>query len=541
MTPIRTDGMPPPARLPALIGVRGLAVCLVWIYHVWLVAGNRPVSLLGLDLTPLVSGGWVGVDLFFVLSGFVLTWPYVAGAATRFDLRDFIRRRALRVIPAYYAQFLLLLLIAAYFGTFDLPSPGDTLAHLLFVHNFRHDWSASLNDAWWTLPIEWQFYLVFPAVLLLAIFGKRLIQALFLVVLIAILWRLCAMKWLATFEPMAEIGRKVWLLEQLPGRIDQFYVGMLAALSSTWLWRKMPLMTRDALATLFVATGSASVVALLYLLASHVESYWSGHWLLYVWHLACGIALAIFISGLALGGKLGNILFANKIMLWLGEVSYSVYLWHFTVLVILVDLGFFAGFGSPHYFLKIAGSSILPILCVATCSWLLSERPFLRHQTTEPPRAKALASIIRSPWPAIALMGLIILTTAYLGDAYIQSVSKNNSPACTERGNIDFPNRVVRKHGGTSVVGWTFDWSTEDKVRRVVITAGNVNIATGMAEQSRADVKKVFAHCRIRNPGFSIPLDISAIPENVSVVEVLAERASGVRYKIGEIPVGFAE
>src|SRR5512139_237422 len=105
----------PRADDPALTAARGLAAFWVFVYHVWLSAGPQrlvvPLAGAALDLTPLASVGWAGVDVFYVLSGFLL-WgvfdDYASRRAQAIPVARYAERRALRILPPYYAQVALL-------------------------------------------------------------------------------------------------------------------------------------------------------------------------------------------------------------------------------------------------------------------------------------------------------------------------------------------------------------------------------------------------------------------------------------------------
>ena len=116
MTPTR-PGVPPPGRrlrhVDGLTGVRALAALWVLAHHLNAIVGPRvlrvPVAGIEVDITPLLTCGWVGVDIFFVLSGFLLTRQlldaYESGPAGEAN-RRFLLHRVLRVYPAYLAQIL---------------------------------------------------------------------------------------------------------------------------------------------------------------------------------------------------------------------------------------------------------------------------------------------------------------------------------------------------------------------------------------------------------------------------------------------------
>ena len=180
-----TQARPTLAHLDALTGVRALAALWVFAYHAWLASGAKPVLIpafgLQADLTPWFAFGWLGLDIFFVLSGFLLTrqeWirlqrsdgidgkgggdevrrlrPFLAFC------RTFLRKRILRVYPAYYLCLTLLLALAATHVYMRLPDRLDLLLHLGMVHNAVDAYVSTLNGVFWTLPFEWQFYLFFP-------------------------------------------------------------------------------------------------------------------------------------------------------------------------------------------------------------------------------------------------------------------------------------------------------------------------------------------------------------------------------------------
>lgn len=139
-------------RAPGIDLLRALAIVAVMLYH---------ISSHGIAMPAWVEHGWMGVDLFFVLSGYLIGWQllraYAHGEAPHW--RRFMLSRALRILPAYYAVLALYLL---------LPSPeGGALQplwkYLTFTLNFASDWrqGAAYSHAW-SLCVEEHFYLLFP-------------------------------------------------------------------------------------------------------------------------------------------------------------------------------------------------------------------------------------------------------------------------------------------------------------------------------------------------------------------------------------------
>lgn len=534
-----SQASPTPSKFPELTGVRGLAACGVFLFHIWVTAGSRPINFgaaVGFDLTPIFAGGWVGVDLFFVLSGFVLTWPYLRQKKFQFRFRDFIRRRLLRVVPAYYVQFTILAVLALAGVLGDFPSVSNVIAHLLFLHNFNFDWSGTLNGAWWTLPVEWQFYLVFP-VLLFFISRFGIARTLPWIVLIVLSWRIGAMAWINAYDSGASIGKKVWLLEQLPGRIDQFFIGMSAAWMTFHAWPRLSNSFRNRLSLGLIAFGFGLTILMLFILWPRVQVYWRGHWLLYVWHLLVAFALATFVAGLALGGRFGRLLMGNRLMLGLGEIAYSVYLWNYIVLVALVSHGAFAGLGEKELLWRVGLYSLGPVLLVSSLSWWAAERPFLHYRDQHPAyRTNGfLARMIRSPWQgvvatSVALIGGVAIAHAYLrpGEAILAQ--------CSARGWVDSPSNIRGAPDGVvRIAGWVYDWDPTDRIRRVVLTVGGQDVAESIPNRERHDVVAALRGCRVDKPGFEILLQGSRLPANTTKLTVFAERNSGRRFRIGDI------
>jgi peptidoglycan/LPS O-acetylase OafA/YrhL len=162
-----------PAHVPALDGIRGLAILLVLLIHLWVTpqwTAFDHVVAVGMNL------GWFGVDLFFVLSGFLITGILLDAKGAEHYFRNFYLRRILRIFPLYYLVLVLSLYAlpralppdkAARFGSIA----DDARYYWLYVSNFaiaragktRH----GILDVTWSLAIEEQFYLLWPAVVAL--------------------------------------------------------------------------------------------------------------------------------------------------------------------------------------------------------------------------------------------------------------------------------------------------------------------------------------------------------------------------------------
>jgi len=528
-----------PAKIPELTGIRGVAALWVFVFHVWLVAGSPVLTAGGLDLTPLLACGWAGVDLFFVLSGFALTWPQAGRNPADLGYLEFMRRRVLRVAPAYYAQFLCLLLLAAVGVIGELPSLSNTVAHLLFAHNLSFAWTHPLPNTWWTLPIEWQFYLLFP-LLLTALVRYGALRVLPALVLVMLAWRIGAFQWLQANHPAASVDYRVWLIEQLPGRIDQFFVGMAAALLTRKLWTDLDPARRQQLSSLLLLVGATLTGVLIFILWPRAEAYWQGHWLLYVWHLLAALPLAALISGAALHGPPARALLGNRPVLWLGEISYSIYLWNYVVLLALVRVGAFDRLLGPDRILWVGLYSLLPVLAISAASWWLAERPFLHYRDAAPDRSvgRHLAALIRAPWRGLAAAMALILTIAIGAQAHWRPSAEARTQ-CGERGAVDGPAAISGDQDTAHVVGWVHDYSRTDRVRRIVVRLGDRIVGDAVPALPRPDVAAALPLCRVGSPGFGLLLRVADLPLGDGPLIVEAERTSGRRYRLGEVAWHF--
>ena len=163
--------------LSKLDAVRGIAILGVFLFHSYvqmfdvanfnwefIQAGLTTDQGLTFYLFYLFSYGWVGVPIFFVLSGFVNHWSFLN--ASSFNTSKFFVRRFWRIYPPYLAA---LLYFAFLYNGGLIQTQGiqDFVAHLFLVHNFNDDYLFGFNNSFWSIAVEVQFYLLYPLVLYL--------------------------------------------------------------------------------------------------------------------------------------------------------------------------------------------------------------------------------------------------------------------------------------------------------------------------------------------------------------------------------------
>lgn len=351
--------------VPALTGLRGVAAGAVVAFHLWNFSGQHALAVLGYPLQSLAACGYLGVDLFFVLSAFLLAQPFLAAAAgwrSSPALPTYFARRALRVLPAYWTQVALLFVIgvamtgAAPFGL------RTALLHLAFLQGLA-DRPGNISEVYWSLPVEWWFYFWLPPVAWL--FGRaRWWWIVILCVALGVGFRALCWHWYAE----AQWFRYGNIL-LLRARIDEFALGILAASAHLRLAHDSRWRPRLA------AAGALGILALAPWLARRGDIFATADfpWLL-VHYDVVGALLAMVVLGAAGSGRACRALLANRALFALGTVSYSLYLWHFPVLKWTDQLGLWRAAPAP----LAAAVATVAMLAAAALSYRFVERPFLR-------------------------------------------------------------------------------------------------------------------------------------------------------------------
>ncbi len=150
-------------KLVALDGVRGLAIVAVMLTH---------ISLQQVALSPMLRGtfalGWSGVDLFFVLSGFLITGILLDTRQCANYFRSFYARRVLRIFPLYYGFLTFALLVFPYVVSPDyMPAPSHRWLYVCYVANWLPHAQWHVLSHFWSLCVEEQFYFIWPLLVLL--------------------------------------------------------------------------------------------------------------------------------------------------------------------------------------------------------------------------------------------------------------------------------------------------------------------------------------------------------------------------------------
>jgi len=376
----RVDLVEPGRHLPVLTGMRGWAALWVLLYHAWGQAGMPAIGLdvwdFNLELTPFLRMGGAGVMVFFVLSGFLLSIPFAewqAGMRDKPATGRYLLRRVARVFPAYYAQ-LAIVLAAAYlsYGPAALPNLGDLTRHLLMLFMPPPIGMEPRNLVWWTLPIEFSFYLALPLLPLL-LRSDRWTWLVAAAGTSMVVWRYFAVTWLAD----SSIQARVYASYQLPGSMDSFGFGMLAAVLHVNREKMLVRLKRVVDLDRMTMLALILLIAAIYWQHYGSDAYWKNNPIFYLWTPALSLGISTIVLAGVGGGRVARLLFANHFMVFAGVVSYSVYLWHFPILVWMKSLPLVQAI-TDHRLVILILAGVPATLAVASVSYFVVERPFLR-------------------------------------------------------------------------------------------------------------------------------------------------------------------
>ena len=337
---------------PALDGLRGLAVLGVMAFH--------------FETHTWLPGGSLGVDVFFVLSGFLITTLLLQewASSSSISLRAFYARRALRLLPALAAFLAIYMLISIGLRDLDFTghqSQGKVLVSSLAALTYLFNWALAAVGSprgfshLWTLSVEEQFYLLWP-VLLLILLRCRTKPT----VLILITTTLAALS--AGLPLLANSGDHYSRLYRgTDFRLQEFLAGsILAQLYVTGIIK------RDIVQSpgfkLLVGAAMGFFAYWLLALTNRAEFLFDG------WYTLTSVASSVLVAACTFVDKgLPKALLANRVLVYIGRRSYALYLWHFPLSYWLRDLDFI-----PHVLLATALSFTL-----AEVSYRLVERPAL--------------------------------------------------------------------------------------------------------------------------------------------------------------------
>lgn len=370
-------------------GLRAIAVLSVVLYHI---------------NSAWVPGGYVGVDIFFVISGFLITrniWSELQDG--RFSLGDFYLRRIRRIAPAFLVVTATTLVAGAL-----LLLPVDLLrlaksavwaslsaANIYYWKYLDTDYFAAATAEepllhMWSLGVEEQFYLLWPALLMVLVRAKRAKPG-----TIAVTVAICFGSFV--IAELTNVSEAKFSYYMLPARAGELMLGALLALCATSATNKGAIASSNWRAWL----GEAASVCGMGLIAFSLwwlddTSPFPGVNAVY----PCLGAVLVMFSGQH-GSRLTRVLLTPGPVVYIGLISYSLYLWHWPILAFI---RYFYGEVSPHH----AGVALVLMLVLSALSYRFVEQP-TRHLRMQPFRQVLAMFVV--PVAGIALVAAVAVRT----------------------------------------------------------------------------------------------------------------------------------
>ncbi len=364
------------SRIPALDGVRGLAILLVLVWHYFVIDTRPEPGTLLAFIKSSLSLTFAGVDLFFVLSGFLIGGILLRNRTAENYFSVFYTRRFARLMPIY------LIVLASYFIAAPWLRAGNTEAgkwladgtngalplwsYLLYLQNMSMAYANTSGGHWisvtWSLAVEEQFYLLAP--LLIWLLPPRHLKP----VLIALIVSALLLRVIVTIA--SGHGQLAYVL--LPCRWDELCMGMLVAAhvhagGAAWFRANQDRIKR----TLGIGLLALAVMILEGQNGPFLPKLWIGLTIIGV------VSTSILLCALYVEHPLSRAVFCNPVLAYLGRVSYGVYLLHQPVRGVIAHLLERPPFPDSWLDFGISFAALAITLGLAELSWRYMEKPIL--------------------------------------------------------------------------------------------------------------------------------------------------------------------
>ncbi len=339
--------------------LRAFAALSVVVYHV--IEHGRWSSYPTEGLLTAFRIGWVGVDIFFVISGFVIAYSALIlyRSAPALFAGQYWRRRLVRILPLYLLTLAMWIAFVwpTFFGQAARDWAWQLFTHLTFIHSFWPETHGAIDGPNWSLAIEMQFYLA-VALLIRWIDATPGWRIWLYGIAISWAWRACMMFKFGGSLPVPFVE-----VTQLAGCLDEFGAGIFLA---KWILDRPARAPMKGMAWLAAAAATGYVTMRVYWAYA---DYWNNAWMVVFWRtalaafLACVVAAAVELPQAIARRWLRPAAF-------LGEVSYGIYLWHLFAVYYVI---YYRGERGATALAAVLALTIL----AATASWLAFEKPFM--------------------------------------------------------------------------------------------------------------------------------------------------------------------
>jgi peptidoglycan/LPS O-acetylase OafA/YrhL len=416
-------------HIPAIDGLRALAVVAVVLYH------------LGIDWIP---GGFLGVDLFFVISGYVITRLILDSieSANGLDIREFYAARVRRLLPGLLVLLIVTCVLMALFAPdsirrflSDIPFvlSGTNNWHLVALHQdyFQAIGRPPLLQHTWSLAVEFQFYLIWPIILLFIWrrFGKRVVRRAALLI--------------ATFSGTALFLFSLQADNATAGRISHIYFGtdthslglfLGSALAVSWIPRNL---TKDISQRAQDFIDGIGVIGFIGLLCIFLFIDETNATLYQIAFPLAGIFGCATIVSLVHPASRFSPILSNRVFIWVGQRSYGIYLWHWVIFQITRPGADLTG---SLFALNVA--RVLVVLILADISLRAIEIPIRRGVVQNWFRGMKYRTKIMQKRQRIFVAGVCVVTTLITGSSIGVAWQRDQSIVVEIKPELELPQIV---------------------------------------------------------------------------------------------------
>jgi peptidoglycan/LPS O-acetylase OafA/YrhL len=362
-------------RVPIVDGLRGIAILMVVLFHVYL-STHFAFQLSGIGIPfefhTFTQAGYFGVQIFFFISGFCLMLPYAAAACGKRpfpQLSEYVSRRFWKIVPSYYLALFTIAFLDPFNAQPGITRTADVILHALFLHGFNDHAFPSLNANFWSLAVEVEFYVIFPFI------------ALFMIKRPALATAVCVLATIVYSNAIASTqlaGTFIWA-NQLPAFIALFAIGMVSAyIYHKWIVNaEIP----PAVRVEMMGTAIVAFIALGYVL-EQVNRVGGGP-LAWQWQTAHNLEIAMLLAIFTLAGQTATRGFQraidNPVLRFFADISYNMYLWNAPIIAAIAEY-----WSGPHSGLHgfegwiFAAKALAATTLVGALLTSLYERPLMR-------------------------------------------------------------------------------------------------------------------------------------------------------------------
>jgi peptidoglycan/LPS O-acetylase OafA/YrhL len=307
--------------------LRGFAAISVLIYHVIEITTWKNFPTTG--FLSWFRIGWMGVDMFFIISGLVIGLSVFRNIGKLSWRKFFLLKRFYRIIPLHYLTMLVWVFFIQPAILFDQPIKNIG-SHLLFIHNLSFYYHGSINAVNWSLATEMQFYI------LMCIFGRLIFNSrlwTFSLLLIVLSWAWRYLSFIFPYYPhdLPSTHTQFIFSTQLIGMLDEFAFGLILA-KLIILGNKSELFIKNISLKTAVLFASILLTYLSLTIFWHHSTFWDNLYMVVFFRTLLCFSFSLIILSACLIQFKGLFLKLLLPFYYLGTISYGIYLWHFPVI-----------------------------------------------------------------------------------------------------------------------------------------------------------------------------------------------------------------